>query len=228
MLLRDNSVLVVDNCYEPGTPGQLVAENPGPPVLLFAGTLSYWPNSDAVSWIINDIWPALRKVVRGAELCIVGSGMAVPRSEGVSHYSSITNMADVLGIADFVIVPLRYGSGSRIKILEAWASGTPVVSTSLGAAGLGARDGEHLLIADTASEMVRAILELIDNPSLATTLRKNAKAKWIESFSQSAFNRGIDLVLATALLTAAERRDLPGSVLGEVARATAPERQNSH
>jgi glycosyltransferase involved in cell wall biosynthesis len=68
------------------------------------------------------------------------------------------------------VVPLRTGSGTRLKILEAWAAGLPVVSTSIGAEGLPAKDGEHLLLADSAAEFVDAVTRLLTCPVLCRSL----------------------------------------------------------
>jgi glycosyltransferase involved in cell wall biosynthesis len=73
------------------------------------------------------------------------------------------------------VVPVLAGSGTRIKIIEAWAAGLPVISTTIGAEGLPATPGEHLLIADTVDEFLAAIEELVGNPGLAQRLASNGR-----------------------------------------------------
>jgi glycosyltransferase involved in cell wall biosynthesis len=93
------------------------------------------------------------------------------------------------------IVPLLSGSGTRFKILEAWAAARPVVSTSIGAEGLNAQAGEHLLIADNASDFAAAIARLLQDPELRRKLGEAGRALYLDRFTWPAAWRALDHLL---------------------------------
>jgi polysaccharide biosynthesis protein PslH len=97
-----------------------------------------------------------------------------------------------LARAQVAVVPLLAGSGTRLKILEAWAAGTPVVSTSLGAEGLPARDGEHLLIADGGADFTNAVSRLLTCKELRDTLGKSGRMLMEKEFTWEIAGRNLD------------------------------------
>lgn len=141
-----------------------------PPTVLFQGTLRYPPNADAARWLVDDIAPALRAAVPDVRIRLVGLGN--PAQDAMHHPPALTVVGPIpdivteLSQADVVVVPIRFGSGTRLKILEAFAHRIPVVSTTLGAEGLGAEDGRHLLVADTASGLAAACARVLTDPQL--------------------------------------------------------------
>ncbi len=152
--------------------------------LLFIGTLDYLPNEDAVLFFANSILPLLLESSRQIECRIVG--VKPPKSfeilagrPGLTVVGPVREVAPEYARARLMIVPLRAGSGTRIKILEAFRFGVPVVSTTIGAAGLDVEHGVHLLIADTPEEFSAACLRLLDD-TLAETLAANAFA-WLRA-----------------------------------------------
>lgn len=134
--------------------------------IAFSGNLEYAPNIGAVRFFADRIWPTLREGWPSVQWRIVGKN-----SQAVAHLVqgdsriSLTGPIDdpiaELSRARVAVVPLLAGSGTRVKIIEAWAAGTPVVSTSIGAAGLDARNGEHLLIADQPEQFADAVSRLL-------------------------------------------------------------------
>jgi glycosyltransferase involved in cell wall biosynthesis len=166
------------------TPDELpVGRTTSPGTMLFLGTLDYMPNEDGALYFVNSILPLLLDSGRQVEFRIVG--IKAPRSiqslqgrAGVKVIGAVKDVAPEYARARMMVVPLRAGSGTRIKILEAFRFGVPVVSTSIGAAGLDVEHGIHLLIADTPEEFSAACLRLMDDDSLAAALAKNAFA-WL-------------------------------------------------
>jgi glycosyltransferase involved in cell wall biosynthesis len=143
------------------------------PTLVFTGTLAYMPNVDALAWFVRNIWPLLRDSVRGIRLAIVGAG-PVPAAvrdyadlPGISLHVSVPDVRPFLRAGMVSVVPIRYGSGTRLKILEACAAGVPVVSTTLGAEGLELRAGTEILLADDPADFARAVRSLLENPQYA-------------------------------------------------------------
>jgi len=148
--------------------------------LLFAGTLGYFPNEDAVLYFCREILPLLRDASpRPVQLDIAGTGptaelIAGTAGPGVRVLGPVPDLAPCYEQADAVVVPLRAGGGTRIKVLEAFAHSRPVVSTSLGLEGIEARDGEHLLIADQPAAFAAACMRLMRDPALVQRLTTNA------------------------------------------------------
>ncbi len=147
--------------------------------LLFLGTLDYLPNEDGVLYFANSILPLLIESGVAAEFRI--AGIKPPKSieklrdrAGVTVVGPVRDVGAEYGRARIVVVPLRAGSGTRIKILEAFRYGVPVVSTSIGAAGLDLRHEVQLLIADTPEEFRAACLRLMQDDRLAAALARNA------------------------------------------------------
>jgi glycosyltransferase involved in cell wall biosynthesis len=153
----------------------------GPPTILFAGTLCYEPNIWAVQWFNQNVWPSLKDRVPGIRWQIVGRAPTDSIMEIVRLDSSIELFADVPSMEPFLrnarvgICPLFSGSGTRLKILEAFSAGLPMVSTQLGAEGIEATSGAHLLLRDTPAEFESAIVDLIREPDQAERLRINAR-----------------------------------------------------
>jgi glycosyltransferase involved in cell wall biosynthesis len=104
-----------------------------------------------------------------------------------------------LSAAAVVVVPLRLGSGTRLKILEAWAMGRPVVSTALGAEGLDGVAGRHLLIADDPAEFASAVLRVLGEPALASELGRAGRALAAERYSWSGAARALEGFFKQAL-----------------------------
>lgn len=152
--------------------------------LLFVANLGYPPNADAASYLIGEVLPALRERGADIDLDVVGPGASadlLAHDTGPSLSNSIAIRGEVESVdpwyaqADIAVVPLRTGGGTRIKILEAFAHGVPVVSSSIGAEGLSAVHGRHVLCADNAHEFASACLRLVTDAGLAADLVANAK-----------------------------------------------------
>jgi polysaccharide biosynthesis protein PslH len=144
--------------------------------LLFVGTMGYVPNDDAAQFFISEVLPVLRaRCERPVALTVVGSSpslrlCALAREQSVTITGQVGELAPYYQDADVAIAPLRSGGGTRIKILEAFAHRCPVVATPIGAEGIGARDNEHLLLADDAHGLAAACLRLLRNPALGRRL----------------------------------------------------------
>lgn len=137
-----------------------------PEVLLFLGSLDWRPNQDAVRQLLDLIFPIVQARVPQAELWLVGRNpppwlVQAARRPGVHLHASVPDVRPYLRQAGQLVVPLRVGGGSRLKILEALACGTPVVSTRIGAEGLHLENDLHLVQVECIEEMAEAILASI-------------------------------------------------------------------
>jgi polysaccharide biosynthesis protein PslH len=197
----DSRFAVVPNGYRPVAAGRRHdPSDRGPLRLLFVGTLGYFPNLDAALFLCREIFPALRRLT-DREICldVVGAGGQAGLTQLRQHaqamlHGFVADLAPLYAAADVAVVPVRAGGGTRIKILEAFAHGVPVVATRLGAEGLAAVDGEHLLLAEDAEDFARACLSIREQPKLAATLAARAATLLAERYSPAQ----IDAALAAA------------------------------
>ena len=158
----------------------------GPPVLLFQGNLGYPPNIDAAQWLATAIAPLVRVAVPEAEVRLVGrpgtNVTQLHRPGVVTVVGEVPSMEEELVRATVAVVPIRYGSGTRVKILESFAHRVPVVSTTLGAEGLDAEDGVHLLLADDPEEFAAATVRLLGDSRLRARLTEAAEALYLDRY----------------------------------------------
>lgn len=151
-----------------------------PWTILFSATFSYIPNQTAAQLLIEEIFPRLQQKYPDSRLILAGKGPSNLMIEAAKQNSNIIVTGQVkeiepyLAASSILMVPLNKGSGTRLKILEAFACGSPVVSTSKGAEGLNAEDGKHILIRDSVEEMVAGAIAIRENPELARQIAQNA------------------------------------------------------
>lgn len=151
-----------------------------PPVIVFTGSMDWEPNIDAMEYFCRDIWPTILASVPAARFQIVGRNPH-PRvqrlaSASVEVTGTVPSVASYLRSATVVIVPLRIGGGTRLKIFEAMAMAKAMVSTSIGAEGLDVTHGRDLLIADDAASFAAGILQFLRDPELRRSCEQNAAA----------------------------------------------------
>jgi glycosyltransferase involved in cell wall biosynthesis len=157
------------------------------PRLLFIGTLCYEPNEQGLLWFYRHVWPLLKSRTPNLHWRIVGRypTAAVERiatDDGIELFADAPSTAPHLDESSVFICPLFFGSGTRLKLLEAFSAGIPVVSTTIGAEGLNAQHGEHLLLADDAGGFVWSITKLIEDSSVADRLRSQARQFVVQTF----------------------------------------------
>lgn len=157
--------------------------------LTFLGGGRHPPNVDAVTWCRQEIMPAVRRKFANATLDIVGrydaTFMAANQGEGVAFRGYVDDAQ--AAIADSIFIcPIRIGSGMRIKLLDAARAGVPIISTTIGARGLGFRAEEHFLAADSPAEFVDQIARLVAEPELGLRLATAAQTHIEAHFSPMA------------------------------------------
>jgi len=164
--------------------------------VLFFGLLASVPNVDGVSFFLREIWPLIASARPDTRFVVVGANPAAeilaqagPR---VTIVGPVDDLRPHLSAAAVVVVPLRLGSGTRLKILEAWAMARPVVSTTLGAEGLEGVPGQHLLVADDPADFARAVLRVLGEPALANELGRAGRALAAERYSWRGAARSLE------------------------------------
>ena len=166
----------------PESPG--TAEN-----LLFVGSMDYHANIDAVTWFTKTAWPAISQRHPQLHFTIVGRSpdptVKMLASDRVHVTGTVEDVRPFYANALAVMVPLRVGGGTRLKILEAMAMGVPVISTNLGAEGILAHDGEDMLLADSPGEMAAALDRIMSQPALRQKLVASARQLVSEQYDWS-------------------------------------------
>jgi polysaccharide biosynthesis protein PslH len=143
--------------------------------LLFCGTLSYEPNADAIVWFVRDVLPNIRRVHSDVRVLVVGHAppahvRALSADPNIEIHPDVSDVSVFYARASAIIVPIRVAGGTRMKILEAGSLRKPVVSTTIGAEGLGLVPDRHFLSADSAADFAAQCGKLLENPPLAADL----------------------------------------------------------
>ena len=144
---------------------------PEPNTLVFAGALTYHANLDAARYFLNEVYPLVRQAAPEVRLRITGRTDGVdlgslPSHPGVQFTGYVPDVRPVVARSWVSVVPLRVGGGTRVKILESMALGTPVVSTAKGAEGLDVTDGLDVVLADEPERLAAKIVEVLRSPEL--------------------------------------------------------------
>jgi glycosyltransferase involved in cell wall biosynthesis len=156
-------------------PARVLPEQADEPTLLCTGTLRYGPNVDGVLFFVREILPLVREDVPGVRLLIVGRAPA-EQIRALHDGNRVLVVGDVPSLEPYyrqataTVVSLRVGGGTRLRILEAFAFGRPVVSTSVGCEGLEVTNRQHLLVGDEPGKFAKACVELLKDPELRRRL----------------------------------------------------------
>jgi glycosyltransferase involved in cell wall biosynthesis len=166
--------------------GDFGSEQPG--TMVYTGALTYGANYDAMEYFMHSVLPLVQARYPDVKLRITGGLQGVdldrlPIGDGVELTGYLEDIRSVIAQSALCIVPLRIGGGTRLKILEAMALGTPVVSTTKGAEGLHVTHGKDILIADGPEAFAEAVLRLLNDADLRSSLSDRAKAMVSERYS---------------------------------------------
>jgi polysaccharide biosynthesis protein PslH len=168
--------------------------------LVFVGSMDWMPNIDGVRWFLDEVFPLIRAKKPDCRLAIVGRqpppSLVAEQSAHVTVTGTVPDVRPFLWQAPVSIVPLRIGGGTRLKIFEAMAAGTTVVSTTIGAEGLPVTHGETIRIADSAPEFAAQCLELLDNREARERMAARAlgllRAKFSWEHVTGSFERALE------------------------------------
>jgi glycosyltransferase involved in cell wall biosynthesis len=187
------SVTVYPNAI-PNVPAPRVPERP---VVVFSGNFEYHPNIDAVQFLVSSIWPEVCKRCPELRLRLVGRGdrfvrHLLPSGLNIEVTGPINDAFAEIAAARVVVAPLRTGSGTRVKILEAWAAARPVVATSLAAEGLECQGDRDLLVADDGPAFGIAIARLNADLGQRSMIAGNGRRLFEERYTWQAAWRALD------------------------------------
>lgn len=158
---------------------QLIPEDDSSTRILFVGNMGYLPNIDAMQYFVNDIFPLIRQKISDTELWIVGKSpdraVIDLQGNGVVVTGKVDDVRPYYQQCKVCVIPLRAGSGTRLKIIEAMALGRPVISTSVGCEGIEVIDNVHILIADEPAVFANNVIQLLENKQMRERLVNNAR-----------------------------------------------------
>ena len=165
------------------------------PVVLLVGTMSYGPNSEGAKWMSRLVWPLVTAVRPDAILRIVGRNSECLESlgviPGVEIVGAVDDMAPYLDEAMVSVAPIHRGSGTRVKVLEAFAAGVPVVATTIGAYGIDVRVGTDLHVTDDPVQFAAAIVALLDDEAFRTAMGHAGRAVYDRQHSADVFTEHV-------------------------------------
>jgi GT2 family glycosyltransferase/glycosyltransferase involved in cell wall biosynthesis len=168
-----------------------------PFTMLFLGSFRHLPNYAALDWFLRRVLPLVRERCPTAKLIVAGSDPP-PRHvygdflDAVEPLGFVEDIRTALARYAVFVCPILSGSGVRVKLLEAFASGMPVVSTRIGAEGLARNDGEFCMLADDPGEFARKVLALFDHPDKAAAMAQRARAEVEQNWDMARITRRLE------------------------------------
>jgi glycosyltransferase involved in cell wall biosynthesis len=154
--------------------------------LFHLGAMDWLPNREAIEWFMENCWLDVKEKSTGLKVYFAGRGFPVElkiNDDRIIYDDEIKNAVEYMQGKAIMIVPLLSGSGMRVKILQAFALGKAVISTSIGAEGIECTQGENILIADSPSDFISAIMKLVHDEPLRKKIGRNARQLFFEKYS---------------------------------------------
>jgi glycosyltransferase involved in cell wall biosynthesis len=193
-------VAVVSNGVDYDWFAQKDRNEPTDPTVLSVGTFNWLPNVEAVQFLVEKVWPLIKKQAADTKLWIVGNAPTKEIFEYQKKDTSITitggipDIRDAFGGAHVLVAPVFSGKGTRYKILEAMAAGTPIVASELAVEGLGVENGTHVLTSNSAQGMAELTLQVLRDPALRKKLAANGRKFVKEHYDWSFISQKLDQI----------------------------------
>ena len=168
-------IMVLPNCIDSSEYRNLRVDRK-PKHIIFSGSFTYGPNYEAMQWFVHQVYPLILSQIPDTRLLITGdhARLPLPKMDNIQLTGYVEDVRSLIAACDVSLAPLWNGGGTRLKILEAMAIGTPVVATSKGAEGLSVQNGEHILIADEPEKFAEHVIRLLTDEGLRTGIASNA------------------------------------------------------
>lgn len=178
-----------------------VRVEPVPHTLVFTGSFRYRVNYEAMQWFVGKVFPLVLDKVPSANLIVTGdhAGLSLPSTRNVTLTGHVDDIKSLIASSTVALAPLWSGGGTRLKILESLALGTPLVSTRKGTEGLDVIDGRTVLLADDPVEFAEAVIRVLETPSLRRSLSEEGRRLVGERYSFDVMNAAFDSLLQSAV-----------------------------
>ncbi|HCR81139.1 MAG: Glycosyl transferase group 1 [Candidatus Pacebacteria bacterium GW2011_GWB1_47_8] len=193
-------IKVVANGVDAAWFDEVPRELPKNPTVLSVGTFKWLPNIEAVDFLVQKIWPQVRKTVNNAQLLIVGNAPTAKvenygkQDTSIHVLGRITDIRTAFKQSHVLVAPVFSGTGTRYKILEAMASGTPVVASKIAVEGLGVTHGTNVLTSNSAEEMADSIIKLLQNKKLWKKLSEQGRQFVHKNFDWQEISQKLDMI----------------------------------
>jgi len=175
---------------------------PHPPTILYVGNFKWLQNVEAVEILVRQVWPEIKRRVPSALLKIVGRGMDQRvrqlTNDHIAIDETVSDIRDAYQNADLIVTPIEGPGGTRLKILEAMASGVPVVSTSVGVEGLKVKNGKEVFICDNYHDMGIVAAKLLKTPKFAKSVAQKAQEFVFKNYSWQAISHQLEEIYVQA------------------------------
>lgn len=191
---------VIPNGFRPQAVQRRIPSNP--PRIGFIGKLNWGPNENGAKWFIRDVWPAIKRELPHTELRLVGrnsDGYLTRLGPDITGLGWLEDPSDEIATWSAMVVPIKCGGGSRVKVAEGFARRCPIVATTLGAFGYDVRNGEDLLIAEDADKFALACIRLIRDPGLGEALSEMAHRRFLQHWTWDSFSGTVGTVIQECL-----------------------------
>jgi glycosyltransferase involved in cell wall biosynthesis len=172
------------------------------PRIGFLGNCTYLPNESGIKWFIHEVWPAIKGKLPSAQLRLVGrasEGYLTKLGPDIIGLGWLEDPGEEIASWSVMIVPIKVGSGTRVKVAEGFARKCAVVATVIGAFGYEVSHGEEILLAESAEDFASACLLLLNNSQLRETLAENAHQRFLERWTWDLFEDTVRVVLQRCL-----------------------------
>ncbi|HUW47955.1 MAG TPA: glycosyltransferase family 4 protein [Patescibacteria group bacterium] len=163
--------------------------------VVFVGNLKYFPNREAIQLLSSVIAPRTFDKIKNVKFLVIGRRPPELRQPNLVFTGFVDNISDLLNMADVAVAPLFHGSGTRLKILEYFSCGLPVVSTSVGAEGLDVKDGVNIFVEDDIESFALRIVELLQNENLSAAMGKAARELATSTYDWSQITHKLEFAL---------------------------------
>lgn len=201
--LEQSYSTIIPICADP-VQTEPISRSPNGHRVTFLGGLHWPPNAQGILWFAEHVFPQVRAKMPRALLTIIGKDPPAGLSGvGVEVTGYVTDLEPYLSETAVFVVPLHAGGGMRVKILDAWSWGLPIVSTTIGAEGIDVRHGEDILIADSSATFAQAIIRIMADPNLAQRLIDTGRQTVIEKYNWQKTYRAWDEIYQRLQVTEA-------------------------
>lgn len=172
---------------------------PKDPTILFVGTFKWLPNIDAVEFLVEEVWPKVLSQMPEAKLRIVGFSPSSKitkygQQPSITVQGNVADIREAYSQANALLAPIRSGKGTRYKILEAMATSTPIIATSLAVEGIEIKHNIHALVADNPQDLAKQTVKLLSDKKLQKRLASNSKQLVTKQFNWQAISNDLDRV----------------------------------
>lgn len=195
--LPDLDVDIVPNGVDSDFFGESVTERSKAPVVLYLGNFTWLQNREAVEVLVRKVWPRIKADMPSSKLWIIGKDAQKFFPDLATNDIRVEEVEDVREVyqrASVLVAPIYGGGGTRYKNFEAFASGLPVITTSIGIGGIDAKDSEHVIVRDKPEEIAEAAIKLLKNPTEAKKIAEAAKRLVKDKFDWDPIARNLSRI----------------------------------